>query len=176
MTPYFRSLPIAIATVAFSAHAAAGADNTRSEIARQEASWAAAMAAGDIDRLVAMYEDKAWLIVPGGEPFQGRDAIRAALSHLNATTQRVSLSTLSVEKIANGYAIENGVAETVLLDAGAEKQRASYQVLWHKTVQGWKIVRDMVTPLPPANSKLPAPVAVATPMAFGVDECTVPHF
>jgi ketosteroid isomerase-like protein len=82
MTPYFRSLPIAIATLAFSTHAAAGAGNTRSEIARQEASWMSALATGDIDRLVAMYEDEAWLIVPGAEPFQGRDAIRAALSHL----------------------------------------------------------------------------------------------
>jgi uncharacterized protein (TIGR02246 family) len=125
----------------------AGADTTRSEIENKEAYWAATLASGDIAALSAMYEDHAWLIVPGGEPFKGREAIRAALSGLKSNTSWMNLKTVTVEKIANDFAIENGVAEMLPLGGGARIQRSNYQVLWHKAPKGdWKIVRDMVSP------------------------------
>jgi uncharacterized protein (TIGR02246 family) len=104
----------------------ARADTTRSDIEKKEAYWAAMWTSGDIAALSAMYEDHAWLIVPGGEPLKGREAIRAALAGLKENTSWMNLKTVTVEKIASDFAIENGVAEMLPLGAGAQIQQSNY--------------------------------------------------
>ena len=168
-----RPLTVAFAALVFNVHANAHTDTVRMEIERQEAQWAATFASGDIPALAAMYEAQAWLIVPGAEPFQGRGAIHGALTVFKETTRWMNLRTVTVASIAHGYAIENGIAESLAPGAGASLQRASYQVIWHKTPKGdWKIVRDTVTPLHAEKAEAAASIPSIYPNPIIENMCT----
>ena len=110
--------------------------------------WTKALAAHDIDTLAGMYEDQAWLVVPGAPPFQGRAAIHGALVALDKSTSSMQLNASSVVMLGRDYLLENGMAETRPAGAATNvAMHANYQVLWHRNPQGdWKIVRDIVSP------------------------------
>lgn len=113
---YLRAPTLAFSTFVINVHA--HADTIRTEIERKEESWVSALASGDIATLTSMYEEHAWFIVPGAEPFKGREAIRGALAGLKVNTPRMTLKTFTVEKIAKDYLIENGVAGTLAPSPG----------------------------------------------------------
>jgi uncharacterized protein (TIGR02246 family) len=121
---------------------------TAALIQSKENDWAAALRSGDIDKLAAMYEDNAWLVVPGAPPFKGAAAVRAALGVLKNSTARITLTTTEVQPIGQDYAAENGLAETLGPDDKADAvKRANYMVVWHRNAKGeWKILRDIVSP------------------------------
>jgi len=126
----------------------AGTDNPASIFQGRENAWAAALHAGDIPALAAMYEPGAWLVVPGTPPFKGSEAVRAALGVLKQQTAHVMLSISSAETIARDCVIENGTA-TMLApgDLPGAAKHANYQVIWHRNAKDeWKIMRDIVSP------------------------------
>jgi len=142
---YLRSIVFAVASTFFIASAMADQD-LAAVVKTKGRAWEAALGAGDINGLTAMYEDNAWFVVPGAPPFKGRDAVRSALEGFQKGTSSISLTTTGVEQIGPDYILETGTAKTVARGAkSSEASSTSYKILWHYTANdGWRISRDIV--------------------------------
>jgi uncharacterized protein (TIGR02246 family) len=134
---------MALATASPIAAQASGPD-----IQTQEAHWAQAFNAGDMDHVVELYDADAWLVIPGAAPVTGKAAIKVALAQTAAHVTKMDLRTQSVQALGADVLVENGVASFEADDGAANPKRSNYQVIWKRDRQGhWRIIRDVVSPL-----------------------------
>jgi len=119
-----------------------------SEISALAGDWQAALNAGDLDALVAMYTADARLLPPNGEMGQGAEAVATSFSGMIDAGIQGELAT--IEAMAAGdlghrigtYKLNTG--DGTLVDEG------KYIEVWRKVGGEWKIAADIW------NSNLPA--------------------
>jgi uncharacterized protein (TIGR02246 family) len=126
---------------------ASGSDAVRSAIDATNAKFTAALKAGDIPKLTAVYTDDAMLLAPGAPVLKGRAAIAELftgwLSEMSVTD--FSLTTGEVV-VAGEYAIETGAyAMTMAPKSGgaAMPDKGKYLVVWKRDGDSWKLYRDV---------------------------------
>lgn len=137
---------IAIAATALSMSNPAVAQTSNDEVQQREDRWVAALSRGDVPSLAAMYEDDAWLVLPGAPPAKGRPAIADTLRTLAHGMKAMKLQSSSVVPLGPNTIVEDGVA-TLRIGSDQTVQTSNYQVVWRRTrAGGWKILRDMVSP------------------------------
>jgi uncharacterized protein (TIGR02246 family) len=129
----------------------ANADAIRAAGAR----WLAAVASGDVDRVVGFYLDDAAFLVPNASPAFGSPAVHAVWTQLLAAPGLSLVWTPSSIDVAHAgdMAFEIGSYE---LTIGALYERhtdsGKYLVVWKRDEERWRVAADMFNSnLPPAD-------------------------
>ncbi len=118
------------------------------EIAALSDQWEAALNAGDIDALMALYTEDSRLMPPNAEMGQGLEAVRASFGEMIGAGLKGELET--VEAIASGdvgYHVGTYVLKTA---DGMEVDRGKFIEVWRQVAGDWKIANDIW------NSDMPA--------------------
>ncbi len=147
---------VALSLIAVAACAPPAAQDS-AEIRALSGEWIAALNAGDVDTLVAMYSQDARVLPPNAELGQGHDAVRASFGGMIDAGLGGTLETL--ELLAAGD-VGYHVGTYTLTAEGAEVDRGKFIEAWRRIDGEWKITNDIY------NSDLPAaaggPVLMAT--------------
>jgi uncharacterized protein (TIGR02246 family) len=106
-----RLLASCFATIVLSTFSIS-ADDAKSTVAKLNEAWQSAYKVADSDRLAALYAEDAVVMAPGGEPLQGREAIRDFFAEDFKEFPKHSLTTKSLRVEA---------CETLLVDSGEYK-------------------------------------------------------
>src|SRR5690242_15731924 len=125
--------------------------NIGDTIRGQEANFAAAVAAENLDASAAFYAADAQLLNPGAAPSTTPDAIRAAYGSIfNDPNGALTFAADNVIVPSSGdYAITEGPFNITYSNAQGQPESASgrYITVWRHEADGsWKIVRDIATP------------------------------
>ena len=129
---------------------AVGTDERQAvELAMKE--YAEALRVGTPEMIVAHYTIDGQLLLPGLAPLRGREAIRAFLAPLAASTEveTVEVTTETVETHGN-TADQWGTYRQVAGERGKAKQtfQGRYAALWHLEKDGhWRLFRLMMQPV-----------------------------
>ncbi len=109
--------------------------------------WSKDIAAKDIDKCVAMYEDDAVLFAPNAPAVIGKDAIRAAWKQLLAAPKiqiTFPATTIDVARSAD-LAVQRGAFQAVTTDAKGKSstENGRFVIVWQKQPDGsWKVLAD----------------------------------
>lgn len=112
-----------------------------SVITSRSATWQAALNAGDVDALAALYADDARLMPPGGPMTSGKEAVRASLGAMIDAGQGGTLTTVEAMVSGNmGYHV--GTYQTT---AGGEVvDTGKFVEIWNRGADGeWRIASDI---------------------------------
>lgn len=135
-----------IATAALLLSSATPSQTPTDIVQRQDDRWVAALHRGDVASLAAMYEQGAWLVLPGAPPVKGRASIAATLRTFAQMVSNMTLQPTTVVPLGPNAMVENGIARIQIRNEG-QVQTSNYQVVWRRTrAGGWKILRDTVSP------------------------------
>lgn len=108
--------------------------------------WTAALRAGDVDGLVAMYTSDAVIYEPGLQPITGTDALRTHFEELSALDVTVMEGeTREVEVAASGdLAVEVGYTHWEWNDPeGPMTHRGPFIVVWRRENGTWRMAREI---------------------------------
>lgn len=136
--------------------ACAPASSESPELAALDESWEAALNAGDVDALVALYTDDARLLPPNVERGQGREAIAAAFGEMVSAGLTGELETIEA-RVAGDIGYTVGTYSLKGPD-GAEVDRGKYMATWRPVGGEWRMSNDTW------NSDMPAPFSGTTLM------------
>jgi ketosteroid isomerase-like protein len=111
-------------------------------IAEANAALSAALAAGDLDSIVAGYTEDAMFMAPNAPAAKGHDAIREAFAGFLAMgAGSLQLTTDELEVFGD---TAHEVGRFVLEGAdGSHMDHGKYIVIWKRTDDGWKLHRDI---------------------------------
>ena len=128
-----------------------------------ETEWNKDWAAKDADKLAANYADDAVLMVPGGDPMQGKEAIHSGLKQMVADPAlSLSFQATKVDVAKSGdLGYTQGAYKMTVMDPATHKvinDHGSYVTTYHKQADGsWKAVADIATssvpPMPSPKKK-----------------------
>ena len=114
-----------------------------------EAAFYEALQRGDIDALMDCWadEEEVFCVHPGGPRLVGAEAIRAAFEHMfgNGAIQATPARVRKIESLAS--AVHNVLERIEVLTA--EGPRHAFVLatnVYHKTVQGWRMVAHHASP------------------------------
>ena len=151
---------LAIALLAACTPPASVDPNIGDTVRGQEANFAAAVAAENLDTSAAFYAPDAQLLNPGAAPSTTPEGIRAAYGDIfNDPNGALTFAADNVIVSSSGdYAVTEGNFTITYSNAQGQPESASgrYITVWRHEADGsWKIVRDIATPgappaLPPA--------------------------
>jgi uncharacterized protein (TIGR02246 family) len=120
---------------------------TQSEIETNNASFCAALANHDMDRLMGFYDPEVVLLVPGAPSLRGHDAVREYYQNVFAAgVTAAEMRTLQVEEVGDELA-EVGEYTMILEPPEAERLEdvGKYMVVHRRQPGGgWAIWLDMV--------------------------------
>ena len=144
-----RSMLFAFAAVALALAGSAAprpADDLQAALDASNDGMRAALRSGDAAALVAHYTDDAQMLGTSGEVIHGRAAIARHMGEV--MTLGVRDFTLEDQEVFAGqdYAVETGRA-TFTNGAGTRLAVVRYMTLWKRTVDGWRIHRDLSAPV-----------------------------
>jgi uncharacterized protein (TIGR02246 family) len=133
------------------------AADVKSEIETAAAAWQTAYNAGDAAAVGALYAEDAHLMPPGMEAISGRGDIQAFWqAAMDGGLARVDLVT---EDVFPGDATAAEVGRAIIYGAGGTSPGSSkYVVIWGKTPEGWRILRDIWN-----ENQVPPPAGGETP-------------
>ena len=135
---------VLIALVAISVSAQQSTD-VKTILANNAAQFAAAASHGNVDGMVALYDEHAVLMPPGAPSMNGRDAIRQFWTNFTSLGA-IDAKLVTDDILTSGeLAAEMGHFElTITPKSGAAiKDDGKYLVLWRNVGGQWKIVRDI---------------------------------
>lgn len=116
----------------------------RAEIERVNQRFLEAFNSGDFDRLVRdVYTRDPQFLLPGVEPVEGREAVKAALEAMRGAGNRLDLRTLEAESCGENTAWEVG-SYTVRSPDGALADHGKYLVVWRREGGDWRLHRDII--------------------------------
>jgi uncharacterized protein (TIGR02246 family) len=147
-----RSLLVA-AVAATAASATAGAQPA-DEPARVMDRYAAALAANDLEALVALYTDNGVFVRPEMAPAVGREALRQAYRQIFATLKVNLKFTVHEVEIAGDVAWlrSSSAGRVKVLATGVESADSYHQlVVFRREATGWKIRNYLYAPANPAT-------------------------
>lgn len=165
-----------LAAILLSACFLAACDPANSPALRQDAdqieaaddAQVAAIAAEDIDGVVAPYAPDAILRIPGAPQVEGVDAMRSHYEGLfNDPNGALSIARENtIVASAGDYGVTEGTFSVTYTNGATnlpETQTGNYLMVWRRQDDGsWKIIRDVVTP---GATTIEAPAEDATPAA-----------
>lgn len=112
-----------------------------SVITSRSAAWEAALNAGDVDALVAVYSDDARLMPPDGPMTTGKDAVRAAFGGM--IDAGVGGTLTSVEAMVAGDMGHN-IGTYQLTSGGEVVDTGKFVEIWMRGADGeWRIASDI---------------------------------
>ncbi len=126
------------------------------EIKDQVSAWNGFLAVRNDSAIGELYAKDAVFMPPNQPRIEGRDGIRQWFAGMWVIQPKVEFTTTKVvASDAGDVAVEEGTF--TLSYAGADGKpiddTGKYIVVWKKTDQGWKVVRDIFnTDLPPASA------------------------
>jgi uncharacterized protein (TIGR02246 family) len=124
-------------------------DGDPAQITTRSAEWDAAMNAGDIDAITALYTDDARLLAPNTEMTVGQDNIRAAFDSMADAGLSVKLT--SIEARVSGD-IGHNVGRYVLSAEGEDVDVCKFIETWERGADGvWRIANDIYNSDRPAG-------------------------
>jgi uncharacterized protein (TIGR02246 family) len=128
------------------------------ELAAAAGRWEAALNAGDLDAVVALYSEDCRLLPPNAEMAEGHDAVAAAFGEMIAAGLKGDLDTIEAVVAGDiGYRVGT---YSLLAPDGAVTDHGKYIETW-KLVEGeWQISNDVW------NSDTPAAPAGATTLTI----------
>jgi uncharacterized protein (TIGR02246 family) len=133
------------------------ADSDRQAILDHGHAWSQAYAARDLDRLMALYEPDAWVMLDGQPALKGRDAVRAYFAKAFATpagSNRIELAAEDVQIIGRLAELISLYRLTVQTDAASAPVVLAGRslLLYRKGKDGrWRIWRDIDNSTPDAT-------------------------
>ena len=142
------SLVFAFTLISLTTPALAG-DTLKDVIQAREDAWSAAYNANDAAAIGAIYEEDAVLILPGGEPINGRAAIEEALASFFPVLKDLSLMADDVRPLGENHAVEVGHGDYMAVgeDGTLTPTSINYVVVWHKGDDGvWRYATDIFNP------------------------------
>jgi len=143
-----RGLTFAALSLAVAVSACAPAAQNSPDIAAMDQAWEAALNAGDIASLVALYTDDARVLPPNAEMSQGKAAVEAAFNEMIAAGLQATLTPVETTEAGDiGYSVgtyELKDANGVAVDCG------KYVEIFRNVGGEWKISNDTW------NSDMPA--------------------
>lgn len=139
--------------VALGACAPTGSQES-SELAATTDSWTAALNAGDVEAVAALYAEDARLLPPNGAMAQGRNAVRQEFGAMVAAGLKGELSTLEAVVAGDiGYKVGT---YTVMGPDGSVLDRGKFIEVWQQVGGDWQIINDIW------NSDMPVPNLLIT--------------
>lgn len=153
-----------VAVTALAACAAQRADTTEADVAaitRAANEWAAAVQAGNLDQIVALFTNDIVLLPPNEPAVAGMDATRVWGKGLVDAVTMTSVAIVSDETVVSGdWAFSRGVFRATMQPKGGGSPAApvanKYILIWRRQADGsWKIARDIW------NGSEPPPAATA---------------
>ena len=108
--------------------------------------FVAATAAGDSEKIAAMYAPDAMMLAPGAPPIQGREAIAAVFRrNFAAGRNAIAFSAVRAETGADRAAVYWEWSAEIAPAAGApQKMKGRSLVYFRKYPEGWLISADMM--------------------------------
>jgi uncharacterized protein (TIGR02246 family) len=118
------------------------------ELAAKAEAWEAALNAGDVEAIVALYADDGRLLPPNGEMAQGGAAVRTIFGEMVAAGVKGELETIEA-MVAGDMGYRVGTYQLTAPD-GAVVDQGKYIETWTMVDGEWKISNDIW------NSDMPA--------------------
>ena len=114
------------------------------EIERLELAWSDMYGAGDIDGMMELMAEDTVLLLPGTEPIEGIDAVRAdTIAGIGDGSSRTSWRPEFIRVSRDGtMAYDYGTSTTVMPDGSTVTGR--YLVVWVNEGDGWKVAAEMI--------------------------------
>jgi len=136
-----RILTLGVCLLIMTGLACAPVSQDGAEIEAASAGWEAALNAGDVEAIVAVYAADARLLPPNGEMGQGAEAVRAAFNEMIAAGLTGKLPTIE-SRVAGDIGYRLG---TYVLNApdGSQVDKGKYIETWRKVDGEWKIANDI---------------------------------
>ncbi len=119
------------------------------ELAAFSDRWAAALAAGDVDAIVALYAPDCRILSPNAPMAEGHDAVRSIFGGMAAAGLTGELETIEAT-VSGDIGTKIGTYVLTAPD-GSVVDRGKFSETWKKTAAGWQISSDMF------SSDLPVP-------------------
>ena len=119
------------------------------ELAAYSDRWTDALAAGDVDGLVALYTADCRILPPNAPMDEGHDAVRAVFSGMIEAGLTGVIKT--IEATVSGDIGHKVGTYTLMAPDGSVVDRGKFMEAWKKTGDGWQMTTDIF------NSDLPAP-------------------
>ena len=115
-------------------------------IRADDADFAKAAAAKDLDKCMSLYEDDAVFISSGSPAMIGKDNIRTVIQRMLAAPMQLTIHTASVDVARSGdLAMDRGTVQSAVTDKKGKTttQTSEYVLVWKKGADGvWKIAAD----------------------------------
>jgi uncharacterized protein (TIGR02246 family) len=144
-----------VLTAALAAAATSAAAQPSDEPARIMERYAAALAANDVEALVALYTDNGVFIRPEMAPAVGRDALREAYRGAFAALKVNLKFTIQEVEVAGDMAWLRGTStgRIKVLATGVESPDSYHQlIVFRREAAGWKIRSYLYAPANPETS------------------------
>jgi len=126
------------------------ASQDSAELAALSDAWEAALNAGDVDSLVALYTEDALILPPNAKLASGQDAVRAEFRAMIDAGLRSNLERIDTRTAGDiGYSIGTFTMETA---DGTVVDRGKYTETWRLTDGEWRIASDMYSSDMPAEA------------------------
>lgn len=116
-----------------------------SELNRFRVEYAEAWNKKDTATLIAMWSDDAMFNDADGQAYRGRDAVRKWYNDRAANMPHLVIESDSLAIYGN-TAVDMGTSK--MHPQGAPEQVARYLVVLRRNMNGWKVVRAAITPVP----------------------------
>jgi len=147
------TLPLLFLVAVLSACAPTGSQPS-SELAATTDIWTAALNAGDVEAVAALYAEDARLLPPNAAMTQGREAVRQEFGAMVAAGLKGELATLEAVVAGDiGYKVGT---YTVMGPDGSVIDRGKFIEVWQQVGGDWQIINDIW------NSDMPVPNLLVT--------------
>ena len=108
----------------------------------------AAVKAGDFDAQARIYTENALYSHPMASPARGRDSIRALFERVTPPGATADIQPMDTQILGPDWVADFGTVTFTFTPEGAEEPTSienTYFALFHRTDEGWKIVREALS-------------------------------
>ena len=137
------------------------AQSSGAQLIELENQFAAALAAGDVKKMLSFYADDAINVSPNEAPIRGREAIDADLQNMVASMKKTSQKVVTTREKAE-ISGDLGYVEGEYLNTGrrsngeAVETRGTFLDIWKRINGQWKIVYSTYNQINPPSKAAPA--------------------
>src|SRR5438874_2216685 len=135
-----------MSSVLFAQHASPAQD-IRAVLAKQVVDWNR----GDLDTFATAYKNSPDILFIGSKISRGYAQMLERYRTVYSTREKMGMLTFSaveVQPLDDRFATATGRFHLERTMAGGGNADGSYMLVFEKTLQGWKIVRDITIPAP----------------------------
>ena len=105
--------------------------------------WTDAYNAGEVDKIVALYTEDAYVLPPGSAMVEGRSAIEAFWRQAAQQMTDAKLTTVDVLPLGRSAGREIGTVTLKTKSQPPQEVVGKYVVVWRKIGRDWKLATDI---------------------------------